>query len=152
MAFQLTWTIEGEKQLSRRLQGIKEGFGDWRPAFEKTAKYLVDVFANDVFSSNGGAIGESWKPLSPTYLAAKRKAGYPADILVRTGTMKNSFKSLFDPTSAEVWNAMQYFAYHQSNKSRQKIPRRVMMKFGEKQKQMVTKIFHEHFVKVIKTA
>ena len=47
--FQLSWTIEGEKQLSRNLRGISETMGDWEPAFKKIAKDLKDVFSNDVF-------------------------------------------------------------------------------------------------------
>lgn len=150
MAFQLTWSIEGEKQLSRSLRGINESMGDWTPAFRKISRELKNVFANEVFSTKGSAVGERWAPLSPSYLAAKRAAGYSADPLVRTGKMQKSFKTLVKADSATIWNAIKYFQYHQSNKPRSKLPRRVMMKLGNDQKEFVVKTFHSHFIKKIK--
>lgn len=153
MPFQLSWNIEGEQQLLRNLRGVKEAMGDWGPAFRKTAKELKDIFANDVFQTEGREIGERWKPLKPQYLAQKRAQGYPSTPLIKTGKMKRAFKSMFDPNSATIWNAAQYFKYHQSNKPRSSnLPRRVMMKLGNDQKQMVVKIFHSHFINKIKKA
>lgn len=148
--FKLSWTIEGEKQLSRNLRGISETMGDWKPAFTKIAKDLKDVYANDVFKTKGGAIGENWPPLKPSYLAAKRKAGYSAQPLVKTGQMQKAFKSLAKTDSATIWNSIAYSKYHQSNQPRRKLPRRVMMKLGSDQKEMVVKIIHEHFIKKLK--
>jgi phage gpG-like protein len=150
MTLQLSWSIEGQQQLSRRLQGVREGMGDWTNAFKQAADELKKIFANDVFSTQGKAIGESWKPLKPQYLAQKLAQGYPADTLVRTGAMKAAFASLVKPDSAEVWNAIAYFKYHQSRQPRKSnLPRRVMMKLGENQREVIVKIFHTHFKKVI---
>lgn len=150
MAFQLSWNIEGEQQLLRNLRGVNETMGDWRQAFKKTAKELKQVFSNEVFATRGGVVNERWEPLSPRYLAQKRADGYSDQPLVRTGKMQKSFKDLVKADSATIWNAIQYFKYHQSNKARSKIPRRVMMKLGNDQKEMVVKIFHTHFIKKLK--
>lgn len=149
MSVELAWTIEGNKELSRVLRGIGEGIKDWEPAFRETAEELASIFSNEVFSSRGSIIGESWKPLSPTYLAQKLAAGYPADTLVRTGEMQNSFRTIVKADYAEVWNAAAYFKYHQSSAPRRVIPRRVMMKLGENQKQLVVKIFHTYWYKKV---
>jgi phage gpG-like protein len=149
MSVGLSWQIEGSKQLSRVLQGIGEGIKDWTPAFKETADELAKVFANDVFTTQGAAIGESWKPLQPKYLAKKLADGYPADTLVRTGAMQGAFKTMFKADFAEVWNAIEYFKYHQSKAPRKKLPRRVMMKLGENQKQLVVKIFHTYWWKKV---
>lgn len=150
MAFQLSWNIEGEQQLLRNLRGVSETMGDWTPAFRKVARDLKAVFANDVFQTKGKAIEENWPPLKPTYLAQKREQGYPAQPLVKTGKMQKAFKSQFKPDSATIWNAMTYARYHQSNKPRKVLPRRVMMKLGNDQKELVVKIFHTHFIKKLK--
>ena len=150
MPFQLSWKIEGEQQLLRNLRGVQESMGSWAPAFKKISKELKDVFSNDVFATKGAAIEESWPALSPRYLAAKRRAGYPADPLIRTGKMQKAFKSLAKTDSATIWNSIAYAKYHQSNKPRTKIPRRAMMKLGNAQKALVVKIFHTHFVKKLK--
>lgn len=151
MALQLTWTIEGEQQLARNLRGISESMGNWQPAFEQTAKQLEKIFANDVFSTKGRAIDESWPPLKPTYLAKKRAQGYSPEPLVKTGKMQKAFQSIIKPDSATVFNAINYFKYHQSNKARtSNLPRRVMMKLGNDQKEMIVKIFHTHFINKLK--
>lgn len=146
MSLELSWDIEGEKQLSRVLRGIGDGIKDWTPAFKETADELKKIFENDVFDTKGAAIGERWKPLKPKYLAQKVSQGYPSDILIRKGDMRKGFRSLFKADHAEVWNAVEYFKYHQSKEPRQSnLPRRVMMKLGENQKQLVVKIFHTYW-------
>lgn len=149
MALELNWQIEGEQQLSRRLQNIGEGVKDWTPAFKETADELARIFQQDVFETEGGIIGEQWAALSPTYLAKKLAEGYPATPLIRTGKMQAGFQSMFKADYAEVWNAIAYFKYHQSNRPRKKLPRRVMMKLGENQKQLVVKIFHTYWYKKV---
>lgn len=147
MSFELSWTIEGEKQLSRRLRGISEGMNDWRPTLKKTAKELVQIFENDVFKTEGNVLGETWDPLSPRYLAKKRADGYSSKPLIRTGAMRKAFQSLVTPDDATIWNAIEYFKYHQSNRPRSRLPRRVMMKLGQDQKALVVRIFQEEFIK-----
>lgn len=153
MSIALSWEIEGTKQLSRTLTGIGKGIKDWTPAFKESADSLAKIFSNEVFRTKGAEIGEKWKPLKPSYLAAKRAAGYPADPLVRTGEMQRNFKTLFKPDYGQVWNATAYFKYHQSDKPRSSnLPRRVMMKLGENQKQLVVKIFHTYWYNKVKKA
>lgn len=150
MSLQLSWQIEGKQELSRVLREVGKGIKDWTPAFRETSQELVKIFANDVFATRGKAIGESWKPLKPSYLAKKTADGYPADPLIRTGKMKQNFKSLFQSDKAEIWNSTVYFKYHQSDAPRtSNLPRRVIMKLGENQKQLVVKIFHTYWYKKI---
>lgn len=149
MSISIEWNIEGGKELSRTLRGIGDGIKDWTPAFKETADDLASVFANEVFDTRGQVIGEKWPPLKPAYLAQKLKQGFPADPLVKTGKMRASFQKLFKADFAEVWNSAEYFKYHQSKQARKIIPRRVMMKLGEQQKQLVVKIFHTYWYKKV---
>ncbi len=147
---QLTWTIEGDKQLSRRLRGIQAGIRDWTPAFKQSAEKLKTFFQGEVFDSRGKAIGEPWAPLNTKYAAQKAKRYSGKGILEATGKMRKSFTKLHKANMAAVWNTAAYFKYHQSNRPRRKLPRRVMMKLGNEQKEMVVKIFHTHFRKKLK--
>jgi len=144
---QLSWSIEGEQQLARNLKNIGEGVKNWMPAFKEASDKLKTVFSDDVFKTQGGAIGEAWQPLKPEYMAAKTKAGFPSDILVKTGKMKSNFQSIVKTDMAEIWNSTQYFKYHQSKAPRSKLPRRVMMKLGQNQKEIIVKIFHTYWYK-----
>src|SRR4051794_24357127 len=77
MSFQLSWEIEGEKQLSRMLLGMASSMKDYTYPFRQSADYLKNVFARDVFETQGAAIGERWKRLSPYTVAQKARRGYP---------------------------------------------------------------------------
>lgn len=139
--FTISWNIEGEQQLSRRLTGLAERIRDMTPAFQETAITLQDLFATQVFETQGAVIDEHWDPLSPTYEARKAKKYPGKGILEATGAMREGFLSLWRPDMAKVWNQVEYFKYHQSNQPRGKIPRRVMMKLAENQREQVVKIF-----------
>lgn len=147
--FALSFSIEGEKQLSRNLLILADRIQDWTPAFRETASSLKAVFEEDVFKTQGGAIGEHWSPLSAAY-AHKKAQMYPGKgILEATGRMKSGFMAEFKSNYAKVWNEVEYFKYHQSNKPRSKLPRRVMMKLDNSQKTMVIKIFQSYFHEIV---
>lgn len=141
MAFQISWSIEGEKQFSRRLQGLETHLKDFKKPLTAISERLKYVFSNDVFSSQGSAIGEAWRPLSPYTLAMKSKRGYPSQPLVATGAMQKGFRSNVSSDQALIYNVQDYFKYHQSNKPRKRLPRRVMMKLGNQQREIVQKEF-----------
>ena len=149
MPLALEWKIEGETQLKRVLEKIGNEVKDWTPAFKEASDKLKGIFSNDVFRTEGGAIQEKWQPLKPQYLAQKLKQGYPADILVKRGLMKESFTSEVEKDQATIENLSSYFKYHQSKSARSKIPRRVMMKLGNPQKEIVVKVFHTHWYKKV---
>lgn len=144
MSFQLQWTIEGEQQLSRKLLGLSMKSQDLSGPFKEAADKLVRVFSRDVFTSKGAVIGEKWERLSPRTVASKARRGQSADPLVATGRMKRSFKSLVSTNQAVIYNEAEYFKYHQSKEPRKRLPRRVMMKLHDPQKEMVVRIFQQH--------
>src|SRR3954469_4067798 len=140
----LQWSIEGATQLSRRLESLSANTRNLTVPFRKSADSLIRTFSRDVFSTQGAVIGEKWKRLSPYTVAQKARQGFPTDPLVRTGKMQRSFTSIVSSQQAVVYNTQDYFKYHQSNKPRSHLPRRVMMKLGEMQKQQVVKIFQRY--------
>ncbi|PIP38188.1 MAG: hypothetical protein COX19_14105 [Desulfobacterales bacterium CG23_combo_of_CG06-09_8_20_14_all_51_8] len=135
--------IEGEKSLSRNLTTLDWNLKNWRSEFTETGKYLQNFFAGQVFSTRGGVIGESWKPLSPAY-AARKAMRYPGrGILEATGRMRGSFQYESSNMWTRVFNTVNYFKYHQSRMPRTRLPRRVMMKLDNQRKQSIVQIFHK---------
>lgn len=138
----VSWTIEGEKQLSRRLIGLGNSVKNFKPELSKSANFLKSFFGGEVFDTRGRAIGEPWKA---------RKKFYPWPLLERPGSrMRKSFKMKAEKLRAEVWNAVDYFKYHQSRLPRRKLPRRVMMKLTNQLKDKVISFFHEGLWKRVK--
>jgi phage gpG-like protein len=144
MSFQLQWTIEGTTELSRVLIGMGSGLSDYTYPFTESAVYLKSVFSKDVFDTQGAAIGERWKRLSPYTVAQKARKGYPSTPLIGTGRMRGSFQSIVSTDQAVIYNTAEYFKYHQSKLPRAHLPRRVMMKLAENHKQQIIKFFQEH--------
>lgn len=136
---EIRFTLEGEAEVARRFRGINADLKDFRPEFQKSANYLKDFFSGEVFDTRGAVIGKPWKP-----------TGNPWPILERSGKMRRSFKTKAGSKSAEVWNATTYFKYHQSNKPRRKLPRRIMMKLDNQRRQQIVKFFHESIVKTLR--
>ena len=146
---QIQFAIEGELQLSRKLRGIAANARDWGPAFKQSADDLVQVFSGPVFETEGQEIDEKWSPLSKAYALRKTKKFPGTKILEATGNMRASFMSKYDSMSATIWNATEYFKYHQSKEPREKLPRRVMMKLTDSLREMVVKNFHQYFYDTI---
>jgi phage gpG-like protein len=142
--FHLQWTIEGEKELSRVLIGMGTSLKDYRQPFENSVYYLKKTFSKDVFATQGAAIGERWKRLSPATVAEKARRGFFGGPLIRTGRMQNSFASIVQSDQAVVYNTAEYFKYHQSNRARSfRLPRRVMMALGQNQRVTIVRYFQE---------
>ena len=141
MATKFTITLEGEKQLSRRILKLADGVKDFRPELAKSATFLKDFFGGEVFDTRGQAIDEPWE---------MRRREYQWPILERSGKMRRSFKMKAEKLRAEVWNATSYFKFHQSRMPRHRLPRRVMMKMTDMLKDQVISFFHEGLWKRIK--
>lgn len=149
MTFQIEWSIEGEKQLSRRLRGISTKATNFTKPFTSAAQHLTGVFSREVFNTEGGVIGEKWARLSPATVARKARLGQSTRPLIATGRMRSSFRNIVSSDQAVIYNNSDYFKYHQSNKPRRKIPRRVMMKLGLNQRTDVVRIFQTHLRKAM---
>lgn len=142
-------SIGGQMELSRVLLNISQAVQDWTPAFEQSAEDLVEILSYDVFETEGGAIDEEWTPLSLAYAKRKEKLYPDKGILDATGTMRESFLSQSDATSLKIWNAAEYFKYHQSSAPRSVMPRRVMMKLTENLREVVVKNFQRQFIEEV---
>ena len=142
--FQLEWSIEGETQLSRVLLGMESNLKDYTEPFKQSADFLKQTFSVDVFNTQGAAIGEKWKRLSPYTVAQKARQGMPSTPLIASGNMRASFKTAVSTDQAVITNDAPYFKYHQSKEPRSKIPRRVMMKITEQSKETIVKYFQEY--------
>jgi len=120
--------------MARRLSKLGDGVKNFKPEFKKSADFLVGFFGGQVFETRGKIIGEPWKT---------RTKAYPWPILERSGKMRRSFKGKAKRLDAAIYNAMDYFKFHQSKAPRRKLPRRIMMKLDEARKTKIVHIFHE---------
>lgn len=132
---ELNWSIEGEKQIHRRLDIIPNNIGDFKvPLFKIGRELRTSVDAN--FGSRGALFGAKWEP---------RKDNKTHPLLEKTGKMRRAFSQDLGPEYVAIFNASDYFAFHQSNKPRTSaLPRRVMLKIDEIRKRFIVKEFQRH--------
>lgn len=142
--FQLQWSIEGDKQISRVLIGMASNLRDYTQPLSQSASLLKHTFSVDVFNTQGAAIGEKWQRLSPYTVAQKARQGMPDTPLIASGNMRASFQTAVTTTQATVSNSAPYFGYHQSKEPRSKLPRRVMMKLTNDLKEQVVRYFQNY--------
>lgn len=90
--------MDGDAQLARGLSRFGEDCKDLRPAFKQIATSFRQIEAKQ-FSSQGGYGSGGWTALRASTIARKERGGYPMDILVRTGALRDS---LIERTSGTV--------------------------------------------------
>lgn len=122
--------IEGDLQLDRELLNLRDDLEDFSDPLNQSGEQLLKTVDTN-FAVVGRLMG-GWQP---------RKKLYRHPLLDKTSRMRQGFRKKVNETILEIWNPVPYFKYHQSNKSRRKIPRRVMLKIIAADKQRITKIF-----------
>lgn len=169
MALTMHVVISGDKEIISKLRKLKQSIFTFERAMKTIGEELTSYFSNQVFASQGGILGERWPALSEKYRIykatghttlnlARQKATtnvntYPGrGILVKTGEMKNSFVFEADNKSVFITNTSDHFPFHQSNESRSKLPRRVMMKTTPEIRQVVTQIVDDEIKNKIRAA
>jgi phage gpG-like protein len=132
--------IEGETQLSRRLLIVADGITNFETPLKNIGNELLKTF--DMNFAEEGRLFGGWK---------ERKQDYPWPILQKSGRMRQSFRSSVGQTQVSLKNTAPYFKYHQSNRPRRRLPRRVMMKVDQDRKTFIIKTLQSYIVGLIRS-
>ena len=138
MGVKVTFEIEGDKEVSMELGIEADKISKWTEPLEKIdTELLYSIDQN--FSSSGALFDDAgaW---------VERKGDYPWPILEKTGNMRGNFHSQVFNDYLVIKNPTEYFKYHQSNKPRKALPRRVMMKIDSIRRTFIIKKFQEYIV------
>lgn len=133
-------TLEGEKQVSRRLLIVADGITNFETPLRNIGGELQKTF-QDNFAQEGGLFG-GW---------VDRKKDYPWPILNKTGRMRQGFRFNYGKTELTITNPVPYFKYHQSGKPRTRLPRRVMMKIDNDRRNFIVKEFQSYIVGLMRS-
>lgn len=135
--FDFEISIEGEKQFSRRLLIVADGIRTFEKPLDSIGTELLKSFDLN-FESRGELFG-GWPD---------RKQDYPWPMLEKTGTMRGGFDKIVQDNAVTVFNPVEWFKYHQSNKARHVLPRRVMMKIDAERKAFIIRAFQSYIQKL----
>lgn len=140
-----------KKEVEKELGKIEGGLKDLREPFEKMGKELTeDFYGKKVFDTQGGAIGEKWRPLTAaTLLARERGRGHyrnkpiaTGKILIWTGKLKGGFKKTVEKLRLTIENSVEYFKYNQ--------PKRKMLDINKEVLEIVLKNIEDYLKKLTK--
>lgn len=146
--------IDGERQLSRKLQGYLGNVQDLSGAFERMAEDWRQSRI-DVFVAEGAYEGlPAWEPLAPSTKKGKEHLGVDL-ILYRTGELYRATtqpETTIEPLELRMVIDNDYGIYHQSPRPRQPkadgsgpiLPRREFASLGPKQKSRWMRFLREH--------
>lgn len=120
------------KRVVKTLSNLTKEIRDFRRPLETLGIDLLQFYGGEVFTTQGGAINQSWKRLADsTLLARARRSGYykqapasNAQTLVWTGRLQRGFKKEVSTTKLRIFNPVPYFKYHQQGG---KAPKRAML-------------------------
>jgi phage gpG-like protein len=132
-------TLEGDKELSRRFKALPEEIGDMKAPFGRINREMKVAIQSN-YGSRGATFGERWAP---------RKDSKPHPLLEKTGQMRASFTHRLGPAYLEISNSAKQFKFHQSNRPRTKLPRRVMLKIDQIRKTFIVKELQRHLHKTV---
>lgn len=143
MAISISFEIEGDKQINRRLNIYTDGIKDFKPPLQLSASEFIRVYKAN-FATEGATLGEKWPARKPQF-----KNGQRVDVwalLQKTARMRNSFQAQVSASELSIINTAAQFKYHQSNQPRKKLPRRRMMKIDEARKRFVVKALQRYII------
>jgi len=143
----LNFSVEGDVQVANALDFVGAKIDDFSSPLLKSKDLLMKTFDKN-FLKNGSVLGEPWAPLAPSTLTEKNARYGKRRTLEATGAMRKSFTGTTTKQELIMENTAEYFKYHQSNKSRKKLPRRVMMKIDEKRRTEIVRNFTEYLAEV----
>jgi hypothetical protein len=143
---QLQVKILGDKETIAYLHTVSGKLRDMSTPMKEIGTELKDYFSNDVFATQGGALGVKWPGLADSTIKQKsrRYRSYAVTPLVRTGAMKKAFYSKTDRSSVTIGNDASQFVYHQSSAPRKKIPYRPMLLINEHVESVANRVIGSH--------
>lgn len=147
MVLKVSATVEGLQRLDGLFSSMDRGLNNLREPLNEANKYMRSEIDKN-YENQGQTFGDKWEKLSPTYARRKARETGNKPLLVRTGKMKRSFRSRVGSKKAVIDNPTSYFKYHQSNKPRKKLPRRVMMEIGRTQQTEINRFFTKYLNKI----
>jgi phage gpG-like protein len=143
-------SVTGVKELAGSIGQMRNVVKDFTPELRDIGRWYIDFVTNDVFETEGGVYGSSWKSLNSKYAVDKAKKYPGRGILERTGFMRTHWKLYTAAQYALIENQADYAIYHQNGTSR--IPQRMFMKLDRQRQNQIITMFREGILKRIQNA
>lgn len=139
MPLKVSVTIVGDKETLKMLQDFGNSLGNWRSAFYLAGVYLVDIYTNKVFDTDGGFLGERWQDLNPVYELKKAKQYSGKGILEASGDLRQGFEKRVGDDELVIENWVPWGIFHQDGTKR--LPQRKLVELNDTIRGKIIDIF-----------
>jgi len=148
--FQITFEVEGIKQLDQELGIMAGNIKDLRPAWQDIDKDFTEG-ESGIFGNEGAYDGWArWKAIDPAYASWKTAHGFDSKILHRTGRLRMSLTNRHSQDHEFKMTRMNmvmgtkvpYAAYHQ--RGTKHLPKREPIRVGTAQRRRWVAIINKH--------
>lgn len=110
-----------DRQVIKQINHLSTGLKGYKKPLDEAGDDLLRYYGEDVFKSQGKALGGKWKPLSAATLKLRKErrmhyANQPrttGKILIWTGKLQDSFRKKARRTKLVIDNTANYFKFHQ---------------------------------------
>lgn len=140
MGLKISVTVTGVEENISKLKKLGQTMVLFDRAWNDIGTAVTAYVAGQVFASRGGVLDEGWPELDSEYALRKAKKYPGRSPLVLTGAMQKGFRHETDSHGVTIFNTQEYFAYHQSDEPRSRLPRRVMLKANDPIRNIVAQI------------
>jgi len=152
--FHMSFDIDGDRELSRKIHGMLGSVTDWTPVWKTIAadwsatmaKRFDSEGAHEAGTDEEGNAIPAWLPLKKGYAAWKEKHFPGTKILQRSGDLRAAATgpaTVITPTSLSLTVESPYALFHQSTRPRKRLPRRAFASLTVKQKSRWVKAFRD---------
>lgn len=131
----ITFTIEGETQVARRLLVVADNIRNFDEPLEEVGNELMSTFELNFLL--GGSLFGGWQPAAKDY-------GHP--LMEDTGELRENFGYVVNNSELTMFNTTPYFRYHQSKEARSKLPRRIMMMIDNERKNFIIRALQKYIL------
>lgn len=151
MSLQITVTIHGSKEVQRKLDRLGARLLDLSWSMDKIGSSLASYYANYGILSQGGVFNNKWVRLNQQY-AFRKAMRYPGrPPMIASGKLAKSFTSKSTSNSVMVTNEASHFKYHQSTRSRTRLPRRQMMGVNDPVRKIVRDLINDDVSRIVRS-
>ena len=145
----MTVRIEGVPETTAMLDRLRRIVERMRPTMTSVGEYLLNVFSNQAFESEGAIYGLKWQPLNPKY-ALWKSTRYPGrGILERSGNLRRGFKAYPAESYLLIENKVPYAAKHQYGRG---VPQRTIVAIQSRQKSEIERIIQNDIMERFRQA
>lgn len=134
----------------RKIEALGRRLGTFRRTANRAVAVQMYQWFVQNFDNEGAKVG-GWEPLRPATIRQKERLGKER-MLVRSGTLRQSFLPFSDEDNAGIGSELEYAEYHEKGNQSRNLPRRPMLPTRAAVQDMGMRVYQFYVDKAVREA